>query len=295
MKKILVFLIMIVIIFSCSKREKPEFVIGISQIVSHNALDSAREGFKSVFKDVNVKFVETNANGDISTLELNTKKLVTQNVNLIYAIATPSAQLAQNSTESIPIVFSAVTDAKKANINKENVTGILDAAPIEKQIDLLLTVKNDIKKVGIIYNSSEQNSVFQAESLKEILKVKNIELVEKTVTQINEISQTITSLAESVDAIYTPADNLVASSINIISEQLIESNKISIGAEKAHVDAGILMTLGIDYYELGVEAGKIALSILKEGKKPSDFEIKGMENLKFEYNKNTSEKLGVKF
>ncbi|CAM3225945.1 ABC transporter substrate-binding protein [Streptobacillus ratti] len=299
MKKILLILALlgtVVTFLLLNKKERADYRIGISQIVDHPALNATRNGFKDELRmnGINTLFIETNANGDISTLVLNTRKLVNQKVDLIYAIATPTAQVAQNSTEEIPIVISAVTDAKSSGLINKNVTGVLDIVDIEKQILLLKDIMPQIKKLGVIYSSGEQNSVIQVENLKKITVKYGIELIEKSVSQINEIAIATESILKEVDALYTPTDNLVASTINVIADKAKETKKITLGAEKSHVDSGILMTLGIDYYELGKEAGKIAIRVIN-GEKPEDIEIKGMDNLKFEYNKDTAKLLGLEF
>lgn len=299
-KSLLVLFLLVFIVFSCSQKEETKetkFKIGVSQIVSHPALDAAREGFKEAFKEkgIEVEYIDTNANGDLATLELNTKKLVNQNVDLIYAIATPSAQVAQNATTEIPIVFSAVTDAKSAKLENDNVTGILDAVDITKQLELLLKVSPEVKTIGFIYNAGEQNSVFQLEQLKLASSKLNLNVVEKSASQINEIPQVLQSLIQSSDAIYTPTDNLVASSINLIAEKILEAKKVSLGAEKAHVEGGILMTIGIDYFNLGKEAGKRAIEILVDGKKANEIEITGMSEYEEYVNENTKKSLGLEF
>ncbi|WP_067141440.1 ABC transporter substrate-binding protein [Oceanivirga salmonicida] len=303
MKKIINLLSILIITVSCGNKNSVEnnkeykYKIGISQIASHSALDATRQGFKDAFKENNIEvnFIETNANGDISVSNLNSKNLVNQNVDLIYAIATPSAQAASNATNTIPIVFSAVTDAKTANLVKENITGVSDFLEPNEQLKELLKVKKDIKKLGFIYNSSEQNSVFQLESMKNAAKNYEIKLIEKSITQVNEISQALDALALEVDAIYTPADNLVASSISLIAEKALKNKKITMGAEKAHVDKGILMSIGIDYYELGKMAGKQAIEILETGKKPSEIPIQKADKLKLDINENTKKELELEF
>ncbi len=298
MKKIIKIVMMLLLLISCGNdKQEYKYKIGISQISSHRALDATREGFKDVLKEENisVKFVETNANGDISVANLNAKNLVNQNVDLIYAIATPTAQAVSNATKDIPIVFSAVTDAKTAKLTNDNITGVSDALDSNEQIKQLLKIKSDVKTLGFIYNASEQNSVFQLESMKKAANNYGIKVIEKSVTQVNEISQVIDALSLEVDAIYTPSDNLVASSISLIAEKALKNKKVTLGAEKAHVDKGILMSMGIDYYELGRMAAYQAIEILEKGKKPNEIQVKKTEKLQLDINKNTKKELGLEF
>ncbi len=212
---------------------------------------------------------------------------------MIYAIATSTAQAAVQSTDEIPIVFSAITDPESAGLLNKNVTGVSDRVDIKQQLQLLLKLDSKIKKVGIIYNSSEQNSKIQVEDLKKAAKELGLEITEKSVTQASEIPQASEALIREADAIYLPTDNLVASVVNLITDKAISTKKIVFGAEAAHVKGGALITQGIDYYEMGKEAGKIAIQILKEGKKPSEIAYKKMSLNDIVINSKTLKALGI--
>ena len=306
MKKILVLVsISIMLVLSCGnegkknentgKESKNNFKIGITQIVAHPALDSAREGFKDAFKESGLKvtFDEKNANGEIATANMIANNFVTEKVDLIYAIATSTAQSAAQATNKLPVVFSAITDPEAAGLIKENVTGISDRVNVKQQLELLLKLDSKIKKVGVIYNSSEQNSKVQVDDLKKAASELGITIVEKSVTQVSEIPQASETLVKSSDALYLPTDNLVASVINLITEKAISAKKIAFGAESAHVKGGALITQGIDYYEMGKEAGKIAVEILKNGKKPSEISFKKMNLNDIVINNKTLAAIGI--
>ena len=306
MKKILVLIsISIMLVLSCGnegkknentgKESKDNFKIGITQIVAHPALDSAREGFKDAIKEsgLNVTFDEKNANGEVATANMIANNFVTEKVDLIYAIATSTAQSAAQATNKLPVVFSAITDPEAAGLIKENVTGISDRVNVKQQLELLLKLDSKIKKVGVIYNSSEQNSKVQVDDLKKAASELGITIVEKSVTQVSEIPQASETLVKSSDALYLPTDNLVASVVNLITEKAIAAKKIAFGAESAHVKGGALITQGIDYYEMGKEAGKIAVEILKNGKKPSDISFKKMDLNDIVINNKTLAAIGI--
>ena len=306
MKKILVLIsISIMLVLSCGnegkknentgKESKDNFKIGITQIVAHPALDSAREGFKDAIKEsgLNVTFDEKNANGEVATANMIANNFVTEKVDLIYAIATSTAQSAAQATNKLPVVFSAITDPEAAGLIKENVTGISDRVNVKQQLELLLKLDSKIKKVGVIYNSSEQNSKVQVDDLKKAASELGITIVEKSVTQVSEIPQASEALVKSSDALYLPTDNLVASVINLITEKAISAKKIAFGAESAHVKGGALITQGIDYYEMGKEAGKIAVEILKNGKKPSEISFKKMNLNDIVINNKTLAAIGI--
>ena len=307
MKKILLLVsIAIMLVLSCGnegkksreiggEKSKDTFEIGITQIVAHPALDSAREGFKDAFKESGLKvtFDEKNANGEIATANMIANNFVTEKVDLIYAIATSTAQSAAQATNKLPVVFSAITDPEAAGLIKENVTGISDRVNVKQQLELLLKLDSKIKKVGVIYNSSEQNSKVQVDDLKKAASELGLIIVEKSVTQVSEIPQASEALVKSSDALYLPTDNLVASVVNLITEKAIAAKKIAFGAESAHVKGGALITQGIDYYEMGKEAGKIAVEILKNGKKTSDISFKKMDLNDIVINNKTLAAIGI--
>ena len=307
MKKILLLVsIAIMLVLSCGnevkkssetggEKSKDTFKVGITQIVAHPALDSAREGFKDAFKESGLKvtFDEKNANGEIATANMIANNFVTEKVDLIYAIATSTAQSAAQATNKLPVVFSAITDPEAAGLIKGNVTGISDRVNVKQQLELLLKLDSKIKKVGVIYNSSEQNSKVQVDDLKKAASELGLIIVEKSVTQVSEIPQASEALVKSSDALYLPTDNLVASVINLITEKAISAKKIAFGAESAHVKGGALITQGIDYYEMGKEAGKIAVEILKNGKKPSEISFKKMNLNDIVINNKTLAAIGI--
>ena len=218
---------------------------------------------------------------------------VTEKVDMIYAIATSTAQAAAQSTDKIPVVFSAITDPEAAGILKKNVTGISDRVNVKQQLELLLKLDSKIKKVGVIYNSSEQNSKVQVDDLKKAASELGITIVEKSVTQVSEIPQASETLVKESDALYLPTDNLVASVVNLITEKAIKAKKIAFGAESAHVKGGALITQGIDYYEMGKEAGKIAVDILKNDKSPSEITFKKMDLNDIVINNKTLAAIGI--
>ena len=307
MKKILLLVsIAIMLVLSCGnevkkssetggEKSKDTFKVGITQIVAHPALDSAREGFKDAFKESGLKvtFDEKNANGEIATANMIANNFVTEKVDLIYAIATSTAQSAAQATNKLPVVFSAITDPEAAGLIKENVTGISDRVNVKQQLELLLKLDSKIKKVGVIYNSSEQNSKVQVDDLKKAASELGITIVEKSVTQVSEIPQTSEALVRESDALYLPTDNLVASVVNLITEKATAAKKVAFGAEAAHVKGGALITQGIDYYEMGKEAGKIAVEILKNGKKPSEIKFKKMDLNDIVINNKTLAAIGI--
>ena len=272
-----------------------KYRIGITQIASHPALDSAREGFKAAFKEAGIEadFDEKNANGETANANLIANNFVSSKEDLIFAVATNAAQPASQATNEIPVVFSAITDPQAAGILKDNVTGVSDRMDVKQQIELLLKLNPNIKNLGVIYNSSEQNSKIQVEDLKKAAKELGINVVEKSIVQANEIPQAADSLVREADAVYLPTDNLVASVVSLITEKATTAKKIVFGAEAAHVKGGALITQGVSYYEIGKEAGKMAIDILKNGKKPNEIKFKTMPLNEIVVNAKTLAALGI--
>lgn len=277
------------------------FKIGISQFAEHPALDAVRKGFEDELKaqNVNVSIDYKNSQGDTGTAGMIAQKFVADKKDLIFAIATVSAQAAKQATDEIPVLFSAVTDPVHSQLVNSmenvggNVTGTSDATPIDKQLGLFKSLDPKVKKVAIIYNTSESNSEIQVEEAKKIGKSIGIEIVPVGVNNINDIPQAVNSVVRKVDGFYTITDNIVASAINLISKTAIKNKKLTVGAEEAHVKGGILMTDGLSYYELGRQTGRMAKEILVDKKKPENMPVETLKNTTKVVNNNTLEKLKI--
>ena len=279
-----------------TKTNDKVYKIGITQIVSHQALDKAREGFKDALEEAGIKaeYDEQNAQGDVTIANTIANKFVTDKVDLVFAIATPTAQAVSNATSDTPILFSAVTDPEAAGLVKPNVTGSSDKVDIEQQLALLREISKDAKKIGFLYNSSEENSLVQLEEIKKVAGKYDFEIVEQGISSANELPQAIDKMLTQVDALYLPTDNLISSSSALIAEKANAAKIMTFAAESGMLENGIFITKGIDYYQLGKEAGKMAAEILKDGKKPSDLPYKISETVEIAVNKQTLEQLGIK-
>lgn len=299
MKKILLLIFFSIFLFSCMKKAKDnpdrQLRIGVIQFVSHPALDRSLKGFKEGLKDnKNITFIVKNANGEISTANIIASSFERERVDLIYAIATPSAQAAMHATINIPIIFSAVTNPKESGVVASNITGVSDYVDIQEQLSLLKKIDKSIKTIGALYNSSESNSLSIINQLKKACKNLNFDLELKSVTQISEVPQAVKYLVTKVDAVYTPTDNLIASVLPIISDEAIKQKKIVIGSERAHVEAGALITKGIDYFNLGLAASDIAKKILFDKEKISNIPVVTVKLTDLQINQNTLKKIGIK-
>ncbi|WP_300383261.1 ABC transporter substrate-binding protein [Clostridium sp.] len=284
---------------------KESIKIGITQIVQHPALDASREGFLEGLKEngyidgENIELDYQNAQGDGQTSQTIAQKFTSDKKDLILAIATSSAQAVYNSTKEIPTVFTAVTDPVSAEIAKSwassgtNLTGVSDMVSVDKQLGLLLKLKPDVKTLGVIFNTSEPNSEVQIEALKKEAKNFNLIIKEIGVTNVNEINQNLTAGIGSIDALYTPTDNTVASAFDLITKIALKYNIPILGADEAIVEKGGLVAIGIDYFTLGRETAYKAVQIL-EGKKPEDIEITTLSDMSITINEDVANKLGIK-
>lgn len=280
--------------------------VGITQLVEHPALDQAKEGFVEGLKEngfvegENLEIDFQNAQNDNPTSQTIASNFVNDKKDLIFAISTPSAQAALNATQDIPIVFTAVTDAVEAGLVKSNessennVTGTSDAIPVAKALELIKKFVPDVKTIGVVCNTSEINSKLQVDTLREAAEKEGIKVVDKGATQANEVNQAVAAVAKEADVIFAPTDNLVASSMPIITKVATENNIPVIGSEEGHVENGALACNGISYKELGKKAGEMAAQILKGEKQPSEIPVTTLDDTETIINKSTMETLGIK-
>jgi len=277
-----------------------QYTVGISQIVEHPALDAAREGFKKALSDAGLKveYDEQNAQGDQKNAATIASKFASDKVDLVLAIATPTAQAAAQAIQDIPVLFTAVTDPVAAELvdsNEKpggNVTGTNDLNPVEDQIKLIKEVLPNAKSVGVVYSSGEVNSEVQVKLAEKAAKAEGLELKKATVANSSEIGQAVESL-KGVDALYIPTDNNVTAGIETLV-QFAEANKTPLfGAEGNQVASGAIATYGINYTDLGYQTGQMAVKILKDGKKPADMPVESSKKLEAYVNLGAAQRMGV--
>lgn len=280
--------------------------IGVLQFVSHPALDAARDGFidflaQAGFKDgEKTKLDLQNAQRDMSVARTIAKKFVGDNKDLIYTIATPASQAAVKETQSIPIIFNAVTDPVKAGLVKavessgNNVTGVSDLIPVKTQIELLLKIVPKVKKLGIIYNAGEDNSRVLVEMTKGVAKELKLDLVDATVTNSGEVFAATQTLVGRVDGIYVIQDNTVVSALESVIK-VANKNMIPVLVPGTpSVERGGLATVGTNYFNLGRMAGEQAVRIIKGGK-PSEIPVAFAKDFDIFLNQKTADEIGIKF
>lgn len=256
-----------------SEDSKP-YEIGVVQLIEHNALDAAYDGFVAALADhgyvdgegISLDF--QNAQGDMSNLSTIGDRFVSQKKDMILAITTDAAQAMAGKTEIIPIVATAVTSYETAGLVESesapggNLTGTSDMNPVAAQIGLIAELVPQAQTIGLIYNSSEDNSVLQAGIAREAIEALGLAWVELTVTSVNDVQQTMQSLVGKCDAIYIPTDNTLAAAMPIVYDVAGPAGIPTICGESNMVLEGGLATMGIDYYDLGYKTGLMAIEVL---------------------------------
>ncbi|MFK4784432.1 ABC transporter substrate-binding protein [Fusobacterium sp. MFO224] len=299
-KKIGTVLLGLVILAGCGKEkvaETKKINIGITQIIEHAALDAVAEGFKEALADggytedkVNIEM--QNAQGDFGVAQTIASSYVQDKKDLVLAISTPSAQAMYNATKEIPILISAVTSPEAVGLTGDNVTGTSDMAPVDRQVQLIKKLLPESKTIGVVYNTSEENSQILVKQLKLESEKNGYKVIEKGITNINEIGQALDVLLKDVDVLYTPTDNLVVSATPLVLSKANQQNIPVIGCIKDQVVQGALATETLDYKKLGYQTGEMAVRVLN-GEKPKDIPIETQKDTKLLINKEAVKRLNI--
>lgn len=307
MKKILIAMITVLLLVGCSAKgdnTSKEFKVGVVQWDNHPALDDSYTGMVKGLEEAGlmdrVSITHQVANGQAPDADQIISQFVAEGVDLIYAIATPAAQSALNAVEgnNIKVVFAAVTDPIATNLVDEDglsdvVTGVSDAAPIESHMNLIKEFLPDASKVGVLFKTSEANSLLQIEQLKELLPSMDLELVSKGVNEHSEISFAATQVASEVDAFYIITDNLIATAAGVLVDAGVKKGIPVFMAEDGQFDQGIFASDSISYENMGIQAGTMISSILTKESTVRDlpFQISNETNLLV--SKKMAEELGI--
>lgn len=286
--------------------EKKPINVGITQIIEHPALDAAREGFIQALKEngyENANIDYQSAQGDPSNVASIAQKFTADKKDVILAVSTPSAQAmvkATNGTD-IPVFFAAITDPISAKLVDDpkkpgkNVTGASDTHPeaISKAFVLAKEIYPNMKKVGVIYNSGEANSVVNVQKAEEAMKTMGLAAVKVNASNTSEVKQAVESLVGKIDVLYVPKDNTAVAALKTIV-QVCEKNKIPMFVgETDSVRAGGFAGFGIDYKEHGYQVGLMAIKVLKGEAKPGDMPVEYPKELKLVVNKEAAANEGI--
>ncbi|MRH43788.1 BMP family ABC transporter substrate-binding protein [Aquibacillus halophilus] len=284
--------------------ETETYTIGATQIVEHPSLDAAYQGFKDAIADagLEVEYDFQSAQNDVNNGKTIANNFVADNVDLIFANSTPSAQSALSATSDIPIIFTSVTDAVAGGLVEamdqpgENITGVLDLHP-----DSIVNTVNFIDtyfegaKVGLIYNSGEANSVAQIDAVNAAIEGTSLSTVERTVATSADVQTATTTLVGEADVIYVITDNTVVDALEAVIGVANEQDIPLIVGEPNSVEKGGFATFGIDYHTIGYRAGEMAVEVLTGQKATSDIPVEVPPEMQLFINKGAAEEQGIEW
>ena len=286
-------------------KKKDVFRIGISQFITHQSLDATREGFvdelakQGYVEGKNIEIDLQNAQGEQRNLKTISQQLA-ESSDVVLAIATPSAQSLANTTQTTPVIFSAVTDPVSAKLVESrehpggNVTGTSDQSSdaISTQINLIKKVLPKAKTIGILYTQSEPNSVVQKDEAKRLLEEKGFTVVEKTILDSNNVKAAAESLMAEVDMVFVPTDNIISSTMETVKQVSIKHKVPVFGGSTEMIAVGGLYNYGTNYEELGRQTARMLIRVLK-GEKPENIAVELPEKLELHTNQEMAAALGI--
>lgn len=291
----------------CGKKEDGKITIGIAQFAEHGSLDNCREGFlaglaeEGYVENENLNVIYENAQADGGTAAQISSNLVAKKAALIAAIATPMAQSAYGAAKkkNIPVIYTAVTDPILAELAKEDgtpagqVTGTSDKLPVEQQLKMIRSILPEAKKIGILYSTSEVNSISAIKEYKEKAADYGFEIIESGISAPADIPLATDNLLGKVDCLTNLTDNTVVSSLPTILNKAGKKGIPVFGSEIEQVKIGCLAAMGLNYYELGVKTGKMAAKVLKGDSKASEMNFEVFKEASFYGNTSVAENLGI--
>ena len=290
-----------------SEAAEGEYTIGVAQYAVHGALDNCREGFlkglaeEGFVEGENLEVIYENANGDGSLSGQIITNFVSNNVDMVCAIATPIAQSAYSVTKrsDIPVIYTAVTDPVLAELATEdqmpvgNITGTSDKLPVSEQLSMIREILPEAKTVGILYSTNEVNSQAAIEEYKKAAPEFGLEIVESGISTSADIPLAAEQLAAKVDCISNLTDNNVVSSLPVVLEAASKNGIPVFGSEIEQVKRGCLAAMGLDYIALGEQTGRMAAQVLKGEKEASEMPYELIEGAAFYGNTEAAENLGI--
>ncbi|MBD8916710.1 MAG: ABC transporter substrate-binding protein [Pseudobutyrivibrio sp.] len=284
-----------------------EYTIGIAQFAEHGSLDNCREGFleglkeEGIVEGENLEVLYDNAQTDTGTASTIADNYVSKKVDMICAIATPCAMSAYNSAMNteIPVVYTAISDPVAAQLADKdgnsvgNITGTSDALPVKEQLEMIRALMPEAKKIGIIYTTSETNSVSTIATYKEYAADYGFEIVDTGINTIADVDMAVADMVSKVDCITNLTDNTVVSGLQTVLEHANKANIPVFGSEVEQVKVGCLAAAGIDYKKLGIQTGKMAAKILKGEAKASEIPFEKITEPSYYANTAVAENLGI--
>ena len=288
----------------CNSKDDGKYTIGICQLVTHDALDAATQGFKDAvvagLGEENVTFLEQNAAGENNICTTIVGDFVAKDVDLIMANATGSLQAAANATLDIPILGTSITEYSVAlelenfdGVVGGNISGTSDLAPLTEQAQMIIDLVPNAKTVGMLYCSAEPNSAYQVKVVTEYLKDKGLTVKDYSFSASSDVAQVAEAAAAECDAIYIPTDNTAASCTETINNVVLPTKTPIIAGEAGICSGCGIATLSISYYNLGYKTGEMAVKILKGEADISEMAIEYDEAPVKQYNADICAELGI--
>ena len=284
----------------CGSTDDDKLTVGIAQFGEHGSLDNCREGFIEGLRQAgfidgeNITIEYKNASFDTGNCTTIAQNFVANDMDLICAVATPIAQACYNAAyeKEIPVVFTAITDPNGANLVEGNVTGTSDVLPVEAQLELIRELMPQASKIGILYTTSESNSEYTIEMYKQLAPDYGFEIVTKGVTDASEVAIAIESIMDEVDCFSNLTDNTVVGQLDIMLDKATAAGKPIFGSEIEQVKKGCIAGEGLEYYDLGVQTGKMAARILN-GESAEDIPFETVTGNILYVNAAKAEELGI--
>lgn len=283
------------------------FTIGISQFAEHGSLDNCREGFlaglaeEGIVEGENLTVLFDNSQADMGTASTIADSFVSQKVDLICAIATPSAMSAYNSClkTEIPVIYTAVSDPVAAGLANDdgtsvgNVTGTSDALPVTNQLEMIRQILPEAEKIGILYTTSETNSESTIAEYKKYAADYGFEIVDSGINTIADVPMAAADLASRVDCITNLTDNTVVSALQTVLDAADKEGIPVFGSEVEQVKNGCVASMGLEYYELGKQTGAMAAKVLKGEAKASELDYEVITEASLYVNTAAADKAGL--
>lgn len=294
---------------SPARADEAAYIIGISQFAEHGSLDNCREGFLLGLKEagieegVNLKVLFDNAQADTATAGLISDNYVSKKVDLICAIATPSAMSAYNSCmdTDIPVIYTAVSDPVSAGLAaadgtpEGNISGTADTLPVAAQLEMIREILPDAKKIGILYTTSEANSISTIETYKALAGEYRFEIVDTGINTLADVDMAAADIVSKVDCISNLTDNTVVQGLQTVLSKANAAGIPVFGSEVEQVKNGCLASEGIDYIALGKQTGAMAAKVLKGEARAADLKFEVCEGSNLYLNMQVASELNITF
>lgn len=307
MKKMIWGVLVLLVLAPFASVQAKTYNVSVSQFVEHPALDAVLKGFQDYMKEnnVDVKYTVHNAQANMATAGQIGTQIMGEKPDLIIAIATPSAQTCAQALQKAPhmqktpMLFTAVTDPVMAGLVKDlnrpggNITGVSDMLPLGEHMKMIREFLPGMKKLGVLYNSGETNSISSVKLLREVGQKMGYEVVDATVSKTSEVYQAAKSLVGKVDAVFVPTDNTVVESLESAVKVCAENDLPLFSADVDSVKRGSVAAMGFDYYKHGRQTGAMAKRIL-DGVDPGKTPVETQKELKLHINLKSAKDMGVR-